>query len=280
MTVLEKIIVISVAIFAFFGLCAILFSFKKKNKSKEKSASTAKVEPAINGDKSNKKEEDKAKKQEAEKKEDIKFKVIKKKSDVKISKKALKSGSRNPSITRVFERGKMLEEGPATEDKNNEEIQSIKDFEPVLEKKPPERFFPKDYEYSETNTSQEFMINASKGAPRRSPMLGDRTNFRSHLTISEDGNLSGVTGTGIHAAANKALDAAREIDKKNEEMISKVHEDLLGSALGSFESRHFGEPAQAAKERDDFKEKLDSETLILVDALMNPKFKKKDEGKN
>lgn len=250
-------------------------SAKKEDKKSDKSDSKPKVEKAIKKDGAEKPQEkpaDEKKEEKKEEKKDTSFKIIRKQSEVKINKTALKSGSRNPSVSKVFDKnGKRIDE-VKEEQEQAAEVKEVNE-EPKAQTKL-EPFGARDYEYSEVNTSEEFKINAPKGSPMRAPTIGDRTNFASHLNISEDGNLSGITGIGVHSATAKAESQLREIEKKNQDMLNRVQNDMLnrdfGNQLRRYDSFDFGEQKQQTTSPLD---KIDPETLILADIINNPKHK-------
>lgn len=272
-------------------ICILLHAGKSRKKSKNKETKNSskkddlkskpeksekgeekKVEPALKS-KSVEPEKVEEKEKTLEKeppKEKEKFHVIRKKNEIKVNKQALRSGSRNPSVTKVFDKnGKIKTE----EEKVEEEKKSVDFNDEIQEKKPVERFGTREYEYSENNTSNFFQINAPKGSPLRSPTIGDRTNFTERLRVSEDGNLSGVSGIGIHGAILQAESQAKDIEDKNKEMLDRVDDSLNGQFFGDmFSNLSLQENKSEVKNPLD---KIDVETLILVDAINNPRHKKK-----
>lgn len=282
-------------IFIILGILAICFLLrsgksKKKGKKKEKKNETKKtdsktkqekgkaggekkIEPALKKKTAEPEKVEEEKTLEKEQpKEKEKFHVVRRKNELKINKQALKSGSRNPSVTRVFDKNGKI----PTEEKVEEEKKVAK-VEEVPEKKPVERFGTRDYEYSEENTSTFFQINAPKGSPLRAPTIGDRTNFTERLRVSEDGNLSGVLGIGIHGAVAQAESQAKAIDDKNKEMLDRVDDSLNGQLFGDLYAGLGQEEKPKGKSP---LEKIDAETLILVDAINNPRHKKPHSPKN
>lgn len=247
---------------------------KKSDKKEDKNADKPKVEQAIKKEGADKKQEKPAeeKKEEKQEKKDTSFKIIRKQSEVKINKTALKSGSRNPSISKVFDKnGKRIDD--LSEEQTAEvETEKIKEENKVQQKLEP--FGAREYQYNEINTAEEFKINAPKGSPMRAPIIGDRTNFASHLNVSEDGNLSGIVGIGVHTATIKAESQLREIEQKNQDMIDRVQKDMLnrdfGNQLRRYESFDNEKPKQT---EDSLLDKIDPETLILADIINNPKHK-------
>lgn len=277
---------------------------KEKKEKKEKTASKpkdnktkqdggkeqAKVEPVVKPSEKNdgKQKEDKPKddknkpsETESVEKEKILEKekekkglyVIRPHTELKINKKALKNGSRNPSVSRVFDKnGKKIE--IEQEEKIQEPEEQVHATD--VKKKPVERFGTREFEYSEQNDPWFFQINAPKGSPLRAPTIGDRTHFTERLHVSEDGNLSGITGIGIHGAIASAESQAKQIEQKNQEMLSRVDDSLrnpnFGEALmqygGSFE-----EKKNTKSRGEKILDKIDPETMIIVDAINNPRHK-------
>ncbi len=256
---------------------------KKEKESKTEEKET-KIEPVVKKQEVQKSEEKKEEQKQSDEKEktlekqpeekDKKLHVIRRKSELKINKKALNVLGRDPSISRVFDKnGKNLIE---EEKKQKEQKQEIKTVEKV-EKKPVERFGTREYEYSEQNTSTFFQINAPKGSPLRAPTIGDRTNFTERLRVSEDGNLSGVSGIGLHGAVKNANSQARAIEEKNQEMLERVDQSLRNPEFGEalFQYSSFDSPKEKKSKGQAIVEKLDAETLIIADAINNPRHKRK-----
>ena len=290
MGTLEYLIISIISVFAVFSLLSVFFGKKKKSKDGENDKPSEK-------DQGNTVDESAApQKHEGEKKkEDVPFKVIRKQSKVKISKKALSSGSRNPSVTKVF--GKKVDEEEKTEEQikqepPKEEQPPVIQEKPQTEKKKPvvvERFGVKDYEYKETNTQTSFKIEAPDGSPNRSFELKSRSDFGSHLNVSEDGNLSGVVGIGIGKAINSVEDQLDEIENKSQKLIQNARSSLrLGDDLFDdeiFESRfRIGmqqeQQQNVSPKKEDVLKNVDIKTLIVAEAIANPKYKNvnKDTG--
>lgn len=205
------------------------------------------------------------------------LRVIRKKTELIISKTALKNGSRNPSVTKVFDKNGKLVQDEETKPAEPEEQMHVTDIKKPKEKEKVERFGTREYEYSEENTPEFFQINAPKGSPLRSPIIGDRTNFTEHLHVSEDGNLSGISGIGVHKVVASASSQADAIEQKNQEMLARVDQSLhdpdFGDLLHQYDS--FNRQKQEKTVGQKMLEKLDPETLILADAINNPRHKKK-----
>lgn len=260
----------------------------KKQKDPKTEEKETKIEPAMKKQENPKEEKKEEQKQPEEKEKtlekqpeekDKKLHVIRRKSELKINKKAVSVQGRDPSISRVFDKnGKNLIE---EEKKQKEQKQEVK-VEEKKEKKPVERFGTREYEYSEQNTSTFFQINAPKGSPLRAPTIGDRTNFTERLRVSEDGNLSGVSGIGLHGAVKNANSQARVIEEKNQEMLERVDQSLRNPEFGEalFQYSSFGEPREKKSKGQTIVEKLDAETLIIADAINNPRHKKPHSSKN
>ncbi len=321
MGTLEIVIIVFVGLIAIFGLYSIFFSKKVKaikNKRKEqkeqkkaeklkkkqdkkqskKGASEAadkerKIEPVVV---SKKKQE--AEKQEPpspapvpaqpepelEKKKPEPFRIIRKTSQVKINKKALKNGSRNPSITKVFENGKRIdavepqEVKPVSEKVETQETQEPPVYEIIREDVGDFGF--REPKYLEESTEGGFRIVPPKGLPNRAPIIGDRTNFTSRLTVSSDNNLSGVSGPGINKAIESVNKQTEKIEKKTVDLVEEVRRKLLGER-----DRLKGEPSFNGQSYEEFMvdnsknatskfKNIDAETLIIADAISNPKYKK------
>ena len=321
MGTLEIVIIVFVGLIAIFGLYSIFFSKKVKaikNKRKEqkeqkkaeklkkkqdkkqgkKGASEAagkerKIEPAVVS-----KKKPEAEKQEPpspapvpaqpepepEKKKPEPFRIIRKTSQVKINKKALKNGSRNPSITKVFENGKRIdavepqEVKPVSEKVETQETQEPPVYEIIREDVGDFGF--REPKYLEESTEGGFRIVPPKGLPNRDPIIGDRTNFTSRLTVSSDNNLSGVSGPGINKAIESVNKQTEKIEKKTVDLVEEVRRKLLGER-----DRLKGEPSFNGQGYEEFMvdnsknatskfKNIDAETLIIADAISNPKYKK------
>ena len=278
MGIVEKIIVIIISVFAVISLVVIFLSKRKKSEKSKKSE--PKVEPVY---KKTTKEEapEPAVPEEQTKTEPTPFKIIRKQSKVKISKKALSSGSRNPSVTKVFGKdapGQKAEENPVEEPAKVEtKAKAQKKDVPV------ERFGVKEYEYNETNTPKSFKIIPPEGSPQRSFELQDRTAFHPHLNVSEDGNLSGVVGVGINKALGSLEEQVRSLEEKNQQMIKSAHSsvnisDYENEINDFFENRArlsmpSGVTQNPQTDSANVIKNLDPKTLIVAEAIANPKYK-------
>lgn len=260
-------------------------SKEQKEKQKEESGKTvAKIEPVMKSeqkkpeDKKEEKQEPQKSSQPTEKEKTLEKEpekkglfVIRPKTELKINKKALKNGSRNPSVSRVFDKnGNKIDEEKVVEEP--EEQMHATD----IKKKPVERFGTREYEYSEQNSPEFFKINAPKGSPLRAPTIGDRTNFTQRLHVSEDGNLSGITGIGVHGAVASAESQSKEIERKKQDMLARVDESLRNPSFGDALMQYdfsFDEPKETKTRGKKILEKIDPETMIIVDAINNPRHK-------
>ena len=321
MGTLEIVIIVFVGLIAIFGLYSIFFSKKVKaikNKRKEqkeqkkaeklkkkqdkkqskKGASEVagkerKIEPAVV---SKKKQE--AEKQEPpspapvpaqpepelEKKKPEPFRIIRKTSQVKINKKALKNGSRNPSITKVFENGKRIdavepqEVEPVSKKVETQETQEAPVYEIIREDVGDFGF--REPKYLEESTEGGFRIVPPKGLPNRAPIIGDRTNFTSRLVVSSDNNLSGVSGPGINKAIESVSKQTEKIEKKTVDLVEEVRRKLLGekdkikSQAGFMGQGYDSFVAEGEQNSINRFKSIDAETLIIADAISNPKYKK------
>jgi len=262
----------------------IFFGGKKKKKNKENKKSKEpekekKIEPAIKSNKpkeEEKKEEPKQEIKEEKPREKIPFKIIRKQSEVKINKKALKAGSRNPSVTKVFDKnGKKIEEQPKGSD-NQEDLKDAID-KLSLNTDSIERFGARDPQFNTISSEHEFSIVAPKGSPNRAPIISDRTNFNSHLNVSEDNNLSGIVGTGIGKVLADIDKTANSVDNKTEEMVNKVRKNFLGIEEDIDPFDIFNRRAnqnQEVKKKENPLDKIDAKTLIIADAISNPKSRR------
>lgn len=247
----------------------IFFGGKKvKKKAKKEESKESKIEPVIKSNRENPEEVQEEKKIEVkEPNENHGFKIIKKQSKVNINKQALKNGSRNPSVTKVFDRNKKTEE--------KIEIQPIEDFkEEYKPEKKVERFGAREIDYSIINKGVEFSINNQKGDLNRAPIITDRTNFNSHLNVSEDGNISGVIGTGIGKSIQMAEQIEKKVDDDTDKMIANIKRNFLSieDDINPFDrtGRRVSEEKQKNKST---LSQLDAKTLILADMINNPKYK-------
>ena len=320
MGTLEIVIIVFVGLIAIFGLYSIFFSKKVKaikNKRKEqkeqkkaeklkrkqdkkqskKGASEAagkerKIEPAVVSKKKPETQKPELEQQEPpavvatepEKKKPEPFRIIRKTSQVKINKKALKNGSRNPSITKVFENGKRIdavepqEVEPVSKKVETQETQEAPVYEIIREDVGDFGF--REPKYLEESTEGGFRIVPPKGLPNRAPIIGDRTNFTSRLTVSSDNNFSGVSGPGINKAIESVNKQTEKIEKKTVDLVEEVRRKLLGER-----DRLKGEPSFNGQGYEEFMvdntknatskfKSIDAETLIIADAISNPKYKK------
>lgn len=321
MGTLEIVIIVFVGLIAIFGLYSIFFSKKVKaikskrkeqkeqkkaeklkkkqdKKQSKKGASEAagkerKIEPAVVS-----KKKPEAEKQEPpspapvpaqpepelEKKKPEPFRIIRKTSQVKINKKALKNGSRNPSITKVFENGKRIdavepqEVGPVSKKVETQETQEAPVYEIIREDVGDFGF--REPKYLEESTEGGFRIVPPKGLPNRAPIIGDRTNFTSRLTVSSDNNLSGVSGPGINKAIESVNKQTEKIEKKTVDLVEEVRRKLLGekdkikSQAGFMGQGYDGFVAEGEQNSINRFKSIDAETLIIADAISNPKYKK------
>ena len=306
MTVLESIIVYSLVAFAAITILSVVFSVIKKQlkKTKEKNEEKKiegerKIEPAIKpkDDPTKKtdpvvqKEEEKVLEKEPPKQKESGFKIIRKQSKIKINKKALNVNSRNPSVSRVFKDGKRIdEEDVVSTDVSEETNQVVKELEseersgvmPDITSVNPGRYGFRIQEREELNTDKYFKINAPTGSPNRAPIIGDRTNFASHLHVSKDGNLSGVVGTGVAKIIDDAETQIDDIEENTQDMIKNVKTSLFGEkSVFGYKSDSFGkllemaEKRKETKQQEPIKKEIDAETLIISDIINNPKFKNK-----
>ena len=254
----------------------------KKAKAKQEPKQEKKVEQAVKTDKPKQEE----KKEEAvpvvkmpEADPQKGFRIIRKKSEVKINKKALKSGSRNPSVSKVFDKsGKKIDE-PQKDEIPESELEMRKSIID-LSKKEPGRFGTREIDYDVVNNGAEFKINNPEGSLNRAPRIGDRTNFGSHLNVSADGNLSGVVGTGISKTLSNIDKQTRSVDDNTEAMIRNVKRNFLGieEEINPFDVFNTRRPQESQK-KESALNKIDAKTLVLVDAINNPRFKRNSNKK-
>ena len=306
MGALEIILIIVAVLVVLFAFIKI-FSSKKKKKAKEgrekkekktkglrwfSSKKKADFEQNKKIEKVYKKEEESVLVEEKEKvlekdppKEKIPFKIIRKQSQVKISKKALKSGSRNPSVSRVFDnKGNMIEEELKKDEvllEGEEEIREaiVESNEGVMSgihSQNVERFGVRE-EYIYDIAHKHFELGESDSGPRRKPIIEDRTNFGSHLTVSEDGNLSGVIGTGVSKILEKTEEKVEDVDRQTEDMLENIRRNVLGSMAMrdsfNFSSRDNFEEKKVSSKTVSLKD-FDAKTLLIAEAVNNPKNKK------
>lgn len=301
MSLLEKLILGLCLFLVLYAILNAIFGGKKKKKSQPKKeekksqdkktgnkkaeATQAKIEPVLKRESQKSGQEEKSQEKSPQQEKVLEktlektpekktgLQIIRRKNELKINKKALSVNSRNPSITKVFDKnGKILTDEEKKQPPEEEKPPVVK---PRVEKV--ERFGTREYVYSEENTSELFRINAPKGSPLRAPTIGDRTNFTNRLIVSADGNLSGVAGIGIHGAIAGANSQANEIEQKHQAMLERVDQSLhnpsLGDAINEFNPFDF--PVQNRKKSVNPIDKIDTETLIIADAIANPRHKNK-----
>jgi len=279
-----KILLICFIVVAVFICGYILFSGKKKKKDKVKEPEKEKkVEKAIKGKedknqapKEEKKEEPvKEEKKEEKKEEQRGFRIIRKKSEVKINKQALKNGSRNPSVTRVFDKNGNIEENK----KKQEEKELVTIVKEVSKNQNEiERFGTRDVNYDVVNDGVRFKMNNPEGANNRTPILTDRTNFGSHLNETDRNNPYSISGIGVNKTIEKIEMQTRSVDDSTEEMVRNVKRNFLGieddiDPFNVFNQRRQSEEQSTKKQGVSIKD-IDAKTLILADAISNPKYKK------
>lgn len=268
MGIIETIIMVVIAFGVIVAIFSAIFKKKKSSKKEPEAKNEAKVEPVY---KKQGEEQVKEERTEEVKKEES-LKVIRKQSNVKINKKAVKTDSRNPSITKVFVNGKRVDDKEVSEEKQEEVIVSK---EPIINKqvnKDVGRFGTREPEIRD-------LTEKGEGMPNRSPILTDRTDFGSHLVINKDNNLSGVAGTGIKQAVERSESQGKDIDSKTDEMINNIRLNMLGDRNYkdpmSFLSGSSGAGENKGQSPSDKLKKIDAETLILADVVANRKGKKK-----
>jgi len=285
MSTVEILILTAIGLVVVSSLCFIFFKRKKKVKTKKEEANVGekKVEQAIKPKVDKKDEEDKEKNkdddEEAKKEKALEktpFKIIRKQSEVKINKKALKNGSRNPSITKVFDK-----EGNRVDLSKEEELQEeiIEDkIDEKFERVSEERFSARDYNISDESSEHEYKIVAPKGSPNRAPIIQDRTNFGSHLHISDDGNMSGIIGTGVKEIIENVDDHSENIEQRTHDMIRNVHKSLFDEMdyLDRYQSFQQDYESDNETPKDKLKN-IDAQTLIIAEAISNPKGKRKPQ---
>jgi len=267
-----EIILISLGVFGFFVLLYTLFFHrKKKGKAKEKTQETQKQEV-----------------QEPAKEEKTPFKIIRKKSNVKIHKKALTSGSRNPSVTKVFVNGKMVDENK--EEQSAESVEKKKDLDDHQENlevnelmKKKSAYDIKDPEFDDViSDDTSFQFIPGKGRKNRAPRLSDRTNFTERITVTEDNNLSGIKGVGVQDIINKTEKKSLEMHDRTDKMLSDIHKGFGKSGGITYDNalmdlmKEFDmdlpRPQPVVKQTKTI-EGLDPKTLIIAEAISNPKYK-------
>ena len=278
MGIVELVIIALISAFAVFS---VLFIFMKKKKpSKKENVKEKKVEPVYKDSKKDTQTETKEDKPQAQEKPEP-FKIIRKQSKVKISKKALSSGSRNPSVTKVFGKEAPKSDEIQSNEKKEENVKKTDEQVKIVPKKRVERFGVKEYEYSETNTPENFKINAPEGSPSRSFEL-NRRDFGSHLNISEDGNLGGVVGIGINKVVNNVENQLKKLEQKNDEMLGRAQLAFprrLDDADDNYfdrrlrQARDMLQSGNTLQEKQDILKNIDAKTLIIAEAISNPKYK-------
>ena len=320
MSILE-IIVIAMLSVGFVYVLYLIYSPKKKKEKKEKkpkeekkektktikgevkkddnnlvgkAVGEKKIEPAIKKGETPPPQEEEEEEQELVLKKDpppkepTPFKIIRKQSNVKISKQALKSGSRNPSITKVFDNGKRIDidensNGGLVEDAGKEIAKVVeevnKEKESTMSGIPSQNighYGIREPQFDMVSEGQEFRMNAPAGSPNRAPIIGDRTHFASHLRVTDDNNLSGVMGTGVAKIIEQTEAQSDKIEQDTENMVRNVKRDLLGD-MPRFGGMFDFPTAESGKKKNDANAKLkgiDTETLIIAQALSKRKGKK------
>ncbi len=301
MGTIELVLLIGIGIVLLVGIYLIFFSKKVKDKIKKekadkkskkntvKNGGEKKVEQAI---KTDRKPEEKPKQEaspavataepELEKKKSQPFKIIRKQSEVKINRKALKNGSRNPSITKVFENGKRVDEILPEEGSNSSEIHEDTNPINVAPVEDVGDFGFREPKFLEVDAQGGFKVDIPQGMPNRAPIIEDRTNFTQRLNVSEDNNLLGVSIVGTQHVVEKVEKQTKDIDQKTADIVEVVRKRLLGERAKldiSFGAPYDATEMQGGKTttKKSAKEKLqsiDAETLMIVDAINNPKHKK------
>ena len=166
------------------------------------------------------------------------------------------------------------------EDKTKE--QAIEDLEQAYINKQNkiDRFGARDVDYKMINKGNEFSMINKAGEPNRAPIITDRTNFGSHLNVSEDNNFSGIVGTGVKSTLKDVNETISSIDDDTEKMVRNVKKNFLDieDDINPFDyfnrERRKEEPKTEKKGNIKVKD-IDLKTLILADALKNTKYKKK-----
>lgn len=216
------------------------------------------------------------------------FRVIRKQSSLKISKKALKSGSRNPSVTKVFDNGKRIDidensTGGLEEDAREvvsqvtEEINKEKDG--VMTDITSEKighYGIREHNFDALVEGGEFRMQKPKGSPNRAPIIGDRTNFASHLRVTDDNNLSGVMGTGVAKIIAETEEQSNQIQQNADNMIRDVKKDLFGDMPrfgGLFGGSDFDMQSENKNDASKKLQGLDAETIMIAQAVAKRKGK-------
>ena len=266
----------------------IFFGGKKSKKSKEKAPKEnkeKKVEQVIKSDKSKQAEPEPQKVEQPKEEPQKGFRIIRKKSEVKINKKALHAGSRNPSVTRVFDKNNKLQDQGDSSGKSGEkrdifhEINQERFEQLQQEEFSVGRFGARRVDYDVVNNGLEFQINNPEGTSNRAPILTDRTKFGSHLNEVDSNNPYSISGIGVKQAIVNVEKQAAAVDDDAEDMVRKIKRNMLGveDDIDPFEAiRRRMEERQKPEPENQEKPltKLDAKTLILADAISNPKFKK------
>lgn len=278
MSAATLIIIVVASVIALFMLWLIFFYGRKKGKKSKEPKPQKSVEPAI------KPSEKKAEPEPQE--EPVKvtmpsesLKALRRQSQVKVNKKALKGDSRNPSVTKVFVDGKNVEEEAKAQAEAAAAAAAAAAVaeEQVKYKGAPiakdvGRFGAREPEFVDHTVSEQ-------GMPNRTPTIGDRTNFGSHLNISKDNNLSGVSGTGIAKAVEQSENAGKDIDERTAALVQSVRMNMLGDTSGFDDSSFWQDSSPEKKTPNQRLKEIDAKTLIIADAVANPKSKK-NGGKN
>lgn len=267
MSTLEIVIFVCVGVFALTGVLLIMASIKKKKKKvEEEPKAEPKIEPAIKSDRKpvEKKEEEPVKVTMPEQ-----FQIIRRKSKVKINKKAIKGDSRNPSITKVFVDGKRVDEPPKEQTAPAKPKTTIADI--IKKQQSSARYGAREPEFKD-------LSKAEITAPNRSPIIGDRTNFASHLNVTSDNNLSGVAGTGVAKALAESESRGKDIDKRTQDLVQSIKQNML-SQQDSSNSLLIGINPPFSNNNADLKpasklKNIDAKTLIIAEAINNPKSKR------
>lgn len=256
MGTIEIIILCAVGVLCIGGVFAIFFSKKKKKKAKEEKAPEPKVEPVY---KQTQKPEEK--KEEAPKVVmPTEFKIIRKKSEIKINKKAIKTDSRNPSITRVFVNGKNVEEEQKKKDAVPENQVKKKSTLSDIARTNIGRFGTREPYFCDRPIVQE-------GAPNRLPIIEDRTNFASHLR--EQGEESAIV-IGAKAVEEKTAKIEKAINSRSNAMLEKVKDGMLVD-IDPDPQTFLSEPRVFETKKK--MQSIDAQTLILADAVSKRKGK-------
>ncbi len=238
------------------GLLYLLFSFKKKKEDSNKPAPV--IEPVYP------KAEPEQKVEPEQKPEPLK--IIRKKSEIKINKKALKADSRNPSITKVFVNGKRVDE-PEPEAEKVDQTPKNTDVMSDITAAPVGAFGAREPVFGASQNGQRSPFTS----PNRSPIIGDRTNFTTRLIVSDDNNLSGVSGIGIAKALKESESKMSDIDDKTEDMVNDIRRRILGQRNPFLNDIAFESESKPKKGDLD---QIDAKTLIVADMLNKPKYKK------